>query len=121
MLETSFPYVHLTAQAVDLTGVAIISVGALASSVTFVLRLAAGEAFEKSVAVLRSSLGVAILAGLDFLIAAQVIIAITLRPTLQSVLVLAGIVLIRTFLSLSLKTEIHGQWPWKLGGRARGT
>lgn len=34
------------------------------------------------------------------------------HPTLQSVAVLAGIVLIRTFLSFSLELEVTGQWPW---------
>jgi uncharacterized membrane protein len=36
---------------------------------------------------------------------------------LESVAVLAGIVLIRTFLSFSLELEIEGRWPWQ---RKRG-
>lgn len=35
-----------------------------------------------------------------------------LDPTVQSMLVLGGIVIIRTFLSLSLDVEINGHWPW---------
>jgi hypothetical protein len=31
------------------------------------------------------------------------------------VAVLAGIILIRTFLSLSLEVEIEGRWPWRRG------
>jgi hypothetical protein len=39
-------------------------------------------------------------------------------PTLDSVIVLAIIVLIRTFLSWSLELEISGRWPWQ--GRRDG-
>ena len=34
-------------------------------------------------------------------------------PTLNNVLVLGLIVLIRTFLSFSLEIEIDGVWPWR--------
>ena len=39
--------------------------------------------------------------------------SITLDPTLDSLIVLGGIVLVRTFLSLSLQVEIDGRWPWQ--------
>ena len=32
---------------------------------------------------------------------------------------LAGIVLVRTFLSFSLEVEIDGRWPWQKGATAR--
>jgi len=38
---------------------------------------------------------------------------IAIEPTLQSLAVLAGIVIIRTFLSFSLEVEIKGRWPWE--------
>ncbi len=38
---------------------------------------------------------------------------VAVSPTLQSVAVLAIIVLIRTFLSWSLELEITGKWPWQ--------
>jgi len=43
------------------------------------------------------------------LVAADIIRTVAITPTLQSVAVLAGIVLIRTFLSFSLELEITGQ------------
>jgi hypothetical protein len=33
--------------------------------------------------------------------------------TAQSVAILAPIVLIRTFISMSLSVEIQGRWPWQ--------
>jgi hypothetical protein len=35
------------------------------------------------------------------------------EPTLQSVLVLALIVLIHTFLSMAFEVEVDGHWPWQ--------
>ena len=35
-----------------------------------------------------------------------------MTPTLLGIAVLAGIVIIRTFLSFSLEVEIEGRWPW---------
>ena len=62
---------------------------------------------------LRRRLGRAILLGLEFLVAADIIATVLLRPTLTSAASLAVIVVIRTFLSWSLEMEISGRWPWQ--------
>jgi uncharacterized membrane protein len=64
----------------------------------------------------RESLGRAILLGLEFLIAADIIRTVSEVPSLQKVIVLAIIVLIRTFLSFTLALELEGKWPWQRGG-----
>jgi uncharacterized membrane protein len=61
----------------------------------------------------RQDAGRAILLGLEFLIAGDIIRTVVVAPTLQNVLVLGMIVLIRTFLSLSLQLEIDGKLPWQ--------
>ena len=61
----------------------------------------------------RRVLGRAILLGLELLVAADIIRTVAVAPTLQSVTVLAIIVLIRTFLSWALELEITGRWPWQ--------
>ena len=66
---------------------------------------------------LRNQLGRSILLGLEFLVAADIIRTVAVTPTPQSVLVLAGIVAIRTFLSFSLELEITGRWPWQKTGQ----
>lgn len=68
---------------------------------------------------LRQDLGRGILLGLEFLVAADIIRTVAVTPTLESVAVLGLIVLIRTFLSMSLEVEIEGRWPWE-GGRGDG-
>lgn len=59
----------------------------------------------------RQAIGRAILLGLDFLLAADIIRTVALDPTFRSVGVLAMIVAIRTFPSLEL--EIDGCFPWR--------
>lgn len=60
----------------------------------------------------RHALGRAILLGLEFLVAADIILTVGETPTLRGVTVLAIIVLIRTFLSFTLEVELEGHWPW---------
>lgn len=54
-----------------------------------------------------------LLMGLDLLIAADVIKTVTVEPTLENVVSLGLLVLIRTFLSWSLILEVSGRWPWQ--------
>jgi uncharacterized membrane protein len=63
---------------------------------------------------LKISLGKALLLGLEILVAADIIRTVALEATLNSVMVLGILVLIRTFLSWALVVEIEGRWPWQL-------
>ncbi len=98
---------------IELTGIAIITIGGFATLALFIYRLVSGFDRNEAVQKLRSSLGRAILLGLEFLVAADIINTVAIEPTLESVAVLAGIVLLRTFLSFSLETEIEGRPPWR--------
>jgi uncharacterized membrane protein len=104
---------HSVAKIVELSGIAIIAVGAFGTLAIFVAAFARGANRDEAVANFRSSLGRAILLGLEFLVAADIINTVAVTPTLLSVAVLAGIVIIRTFLSFSLEVEIEGRWPWQ--------
>jgi uncharacterized membrane protein len=97
--------------AIDAIGVAVIAGGAvLALVMTFGKgRREDGGAYD----FFRRRLGRAILLGLEFLVAADIIRTVAVTPTAESVLVLGGIVLIRTFLSFSLQLEMTGAWPWQ--------
>ena len=96
---------------IDAVGVAVIAGGAiLAVGLTIAkARQEDGGAYE----FFRRRLGRAILLGLEFLVAADIIRTVAVTPTGESVLVLGGIVLIRTFLSFSLQLEMTGAWPWQ--------
>ena len=98
-------------RAVDAAGVAAIVIGALISLVFALRQLAKHQ--SNVYQTFRRSLGRSILLGLELLVAADIIRTVALTPTLESVVVLAGIVLIRTFLSFSLELEMTGRWPWQ--------
>jgi uncharacterized membrane protein len=96
---------------VDGVGVFIVAGGMVVAT----MRLAARRAHETGnyYSLYRQDVGRAILLGLEFLIAGDIIRTVVVAPTLQNVVVLGMIVLIRTFLSLSLQLEIEGRLPWR--------
>lgn len=105
-------FVVLAAQVVEGTGVLVILLGAaFAAGVVAVqyLRAAPGNPYL----LFRRYLGGAILLGLEFLVAADIIRTVSHDPTITGVVVLAGIVLIRTFLSFTIQLEVEGRWPWQ--------
>jgi uncharacterized membrane protein len=96
---------------VDGVGVFIVAGGMVVATWRLALRGAHGAGNYYSL--YRQDVGRAILLGLEFLIAGDIIRTVVVAPTLQNVLVLGLIVLIRTFLSLSLQLEIEGKLPWR--------
>jgi uncharacterized membrane protein len=60
----------------------------------------------------RRGIGRSILLGLEVLIIADIIRTIVVEPTIESVLALGGIVMIRIVLSFALEVEMEGAWPW---------
>jgi uncharacterized membrane protein len=104
---------EIVGDVVDAAGVFIIVIGAAIATIGFVAR---GRAdFGSSYRAYRQGLGRAILLGLEILIAADIIRTVVVAPTLENVLILGLIVVIRTFLSMALQVEIDGHWPWQRG------
>ncbi|MCL4768611.1 MAG: DUF1622 domain-containing protein [Hyphomicrobiaceae bacterium] len=91
-------------------GVIVIVAGVLVASVRYAMavRRAGPDPFRGY----RRDLGRVILLGLELFVAADIIRTVALTPTLESVAALGGIVLIRTFLSMSIQVELEGAWPW---------
>ncbi|PND59011.1 hypothetical protein CRM90_06190 [Mycobacterium sp. ENV421] len=104
-----FEVIETVGKAIDATGVAVIAIGALLSATGVLRRLRTKDAYRA----FRQQLGRSILLGLELLVAADIIRTVAVTPDARSVAVLAGIVLIRTFLSFSLELEITGYWPWQ--------
>ena len=96
---------------VELVGVLLILSGAAAATARFLAKWAS-TGLDTAYREYRQHLGRAILLGLEFLVAGDIINTVAVDPTFRSVGVLAGIVVIRTFLSFSLEVEIEGRWPW---------
>jgi len=107
------PAIEMVGKIVDAVGIVITAVGGAVTLVAYLWRLAARERGEDAYRRCRRGLGRAILLGLEFLVAGDIIRTVAVSPTFASVGVLAIIVLIRTFLSATLTVEIEGRWPWQ--------
>lgn len=102
----------------DLAGTLTILAGATLATVLFALS-ARGRGRKEAYGAFRSTLGRSILLGLEFLVAGDIVKSLVINPTLEDLIVLAGLVLVRTFLSISLGVEINGHWPWEETRMAR--
>lgn len=97
----------------EVIGAAVMIIGLL-TALWFGLRaLQRGEGGREAFTVLRTTLGAAILLGLEVLVAADLIRTITSKPSLEDAVILGIIVLIRTILSMSIQIEIEGTLPWR--------
>jgi uncharacterized membrane protein len=105
--------IHWTTLALELAGVGVIALGALGASLVAIARLARGIAGSSLYDWYRQTLARAILLGLEFLVAADIINTVAVDPSFNSVGVLGLIILVRTFLSFTLEREITGRWPWQ--------
>ena len=120
MIEGAHETADMLAKGLELVGVAIIIGGIGLAACTFVVSGLRGRGWRRAYEQFRSDLGRGILLGLELLVGADIISTITAPLTFESVGLLAGIVLIRTFLSFSLETEIEGCWPWQRAARHQG-
>ncbi|MBV6657070.1 MAG: DUF1622 domain-containing protein [Devosiaceae bacterium] len=110
MLET---VLHGIVLALEIAGIAAIVIGTLVSLYHYGAGLRRSDPHEACFRGLRANLGRSILLGLEFLVAADIIKTVAFELTVENVLLLGGIVLIRTFLSFALQVEIDGRLPWR--------
>jgi uncharacterized membrane protein len=111
---------ELVVHGFEIAGVAVLVLGGLAAFVNAgwsVRRVGVREAYEKA----RRGMGRVILLGLELLIIADIVLTITVDPTLESALGLGLIVLVRTFLSFSLEVELEGSLPWRRAAESSPT
>jgi uncharacterized membrane protein len=103
------PVWHWVGAAIEAVGIVVLVVGLAVATVRYLRHRGAHDAYHT----FRSDLGRSILLGLEFLVAADLVGTVVVEPTFENLGVLGLIVLIRTFLSFALETEISGHWPWK--------
>jgi uncharacterized membrane protein len=104
--------ISLSGYAIEAIGVLVVIVGSCVSSLVFLRtyrQLPQGAAYQG----FRRQLGRSIILGLEFLIAGDIIRTVVVDDTLENVAVLGLIILIRSFLSVTLHLEVEGRWPWK--------
>jgi uncharacterized membrane protein len=103
--------IELSAQGIEALAVAIIVVAIAHGTIRYLIHIhrQVGGAYEQY----KVQLGKALLLGLEFLVAADIVRTVALEPTLHNVIILGLLVIVRTFLSWSLVVEIEGRWPWR--------
>ncbi len=101
------------ARAFEVLGTAILVIGVIWSFTLAARTLRRTGSGATAYTALRRAFGGTLLLGLEILVAADLIRTVAVAPTVTNVLVLGLIVLIRTFLSFSLETEIEGVVPWR--------
>jgi len=104
-------YIGYVARIIEAIGVATIVIGVLIALLRFMFTLQ--NIKPRNYKFLRRELGKGILLGLEILVAGDIIATVVTEPTMERVLTLGVIVLIRTFLSLSIEVEIEGKFPWQ--------
>ena len=104
--------ISIAGYAIEAVGVLVIVVGSCISSLVFVRsfrNLPEGIAYK----MFRRQLGRSIILGLEFLIAGDIVRTVVVADTLENVAILGLIILIRSFLSVTLHLEVEGRWPWQ--------
>ena len=101
-------WIHLVGVGIEIFGVFVIVAGIIWSS-----RYIFGSAGASRYDSYKISIGRSLLLGLEVLVAADIVKTIAIELTFTSLGLLAGLVLVRTFLSWTLVLEIEGRWPWQ--------
>ena len=111
--ETFTKVMDHIAQGFEALGAAVLVIGIVWAFVLAVVAWRRSGQPAKGYLALRTIIGGTLLLGLEVLVAADLVRTVAVAPTLDNVLVLGLIVVIRTVLSFSLETEIEGVVPWK--------
>jgi uncharacterized membrane protein len=105
---TASNWIHLVGICIEIFGVFIIVAGIIWSTYRYVHRPTEVPNYDQY----KIRIGRSLLLGLEVLVAADIVKTIAIELTFTSLGLLAGLVLVRTFLSWTLVLEIEGRWPW---------
>jgi uncharacterized membrane protein len=104
--------ISTTGYAVETVGVIIILIGIFRSTRRIVAALPGGER-DAVFAQFRHEFAQSTLAGMDFLVAGDIIRTVIVSHSLTDISTLALLVAIRTVLVFTLYLELEGRWPWQ--------
>jgi uncharacterized membrane protein len=112
--ESRYTEAMLTvAQVFEVVAAMVLMVGLIWAAIISIRMWIRSRDGGRAYRLMRQAFGGVILLGLEILVAGDLIRTVAVSPTLNNVLVLGVIVLIRTFLSFSLEIEIEGVPPWR--------
>jgi uncharacterized membrane protein len=104
-------WVELSSQGIQVLAVVVIAVSIIFGSLRFILQSA--TRVTDPYRAYKQLLGRSLLLSLEFLVAADVIRTVLLDLTAKGMEILGALVVVRSFLSLSLVVELEGRWPWR--------
>jgi len=109
-MELIKQFIEWSATGIEIVTVVLILAASIFGTARFLIHLATSvpDAYRQY----KVQLGKMLILALEFLVAADIIRTVALEQTLNNVLILGLLVIIRTFLSWSLSVEIEGTWPW---------
>ena len=103
----------LVAQVFEALAAAVLLIGLIFFAASSMRQWAKTRNGPAAYRLMRQGFGGVLLLSLEILVAGDLIRTVAVAPTLDNVIVLGIIVLIRTFLSFSLEIEIDGVPPWR--------
>lgn len=106
------PIAEVAVVGIEAVGIVVITASALWAMALGIRGVFSKADTEDSFKLCRKKLGRGILLGLEFLVAADIVNTVAVELTFRSVGILSTIVLVRTFLSVTLEMETTGRWPW---------
>jgi uncharacterized membrane protein len=112
MLSKFAELISITGYAVETVGVIIIIIGSILASIRAAGQLSHGskvDLYRKY----RREIGQAMLLGLEFLVAGDIIRTVVVANSIADVASLGLVVLIRTVLVFTIHLEVEGCWPWQ--------
>ena len=104
--------ISIAGYGIETIGVLVIIAGCAISTYRFLANFRR-EPEGVAYGIFRRQLGRAIIVGLEFLIAGDIIRTVIVADTLTNVAILGLIILIRSFLGITLHLEVEGRWPWE--------
>lgn len=110
--------IEMVSRGIEFIGVAVIALAFLYSIIRSIAHWGQkkNDAYDR----LRIFIGKALQLGLEFLVAADIIRTVLIEPTLQPLLALGVLIVIRTVLSWSITVDIEGCWPWQVARNRKG-
>jgi uncharacterized membrane protein len=106
---TASSWIHVVGVCIEIFGVFIIVAGIVWSTYLCLNWRAAARPYDEY----KIRIGRSLLLGLEVLVASDIVKTIATELSFTSLGLLAGLVIVRTFLSWTLVLEIEGRWPWR--------
>lgn len=109
--------IELTAKIIEGIAVIVIAVSLVYAAIRYIKPASHDlHATRTRYEAFRARLGHGLLVGLEILVAGDIIRTVALEPTLNNVIALGVLVVVRVILGWSIAVEIEGHWPWQKHG-----